>query len=173
MKEKELLQRLNQIPNGRFFKMAWKSELPVEKKYGNQITVTKVTISTVRKGIKYTNTKAYREKVYRKSYEEVMGTSFATPQTFSMNKEKANSLPWGKWKIPNLLIEHTNKAGEYNVYLRLYTTVNKPEVLYYLNDRLITKEALMQTGIVKSSYWDRSKVEDGLFTVNIENILKI
>ena len=83
------------------------------------------------------------------------------------------SMPWGKWKIPNLLIEHTNKAGEYNVYLRLYTTVNKPEVLYYLNDRLITKEALMQTGIVKNSYWNRSKVEDGLFTVNIANILMI
>lgn len=34
----------------------------------------------------------------------------------------AESLPWGSWLIPGKVIEHTDKAGNYNLYLRTQTT---------------------------------------------------
>ena len=155
------MRYLDKINNGRFFKASWSSEVPVKKEFENRYVVSKVTISTVRKGIQYSNTKAYREKLYSRIGMEHSENS------------KENSLPWGKWLIPNLLIEHTNKNGEYNIYLRLYSTVNKPESRYYINGKEVSKEGLYNMGIVKDSYWNRKGTEDGVFTVNIANILSV
>lgn len=171
MEKKHLMRYLNKINNGRFFKASWSSEVPIKKEYENRYVVSKVTISTVRKGIQYSNTKAYRDKLYSRMGVECSGNDFLISNEFE--KKYGNSLPWGKWLIPNLLIEHTNKNGEYNIYLRLYSTINKPESRYYLNGREISKEGLYNMGIVKDSYWNRKGTEDGVFTVNIANILSI
>lgn len=175
MEKNMLVKKLNQIPNGRFFSACWQSEVPVKKEYENRYVVTKLTISTVRKGIQYKNTKAYKEKLMKQMTSLCAGTSFLTPTEFNKELEKKgyNSLPWGKWVIPNLLIEHTNKKGEYNLYLRLYNTINKPLIKYFLNGKEISKEGLKGIGCVKESYWNRNSIEDGTFTVNIANIISI
>lgn len=173
MKESVVLNRLKEIPNGRFFKMTWKSEIPVYNKYADVYEVTKVTTSTVRKGIQYTNTKAYKTKLYRRMMEECSGTSFITPLDFS--KKYPNELPWGHYRkgYENVIIDHTNKAGEFNSYLRLYLTPNKPEIKYYINGKEISKSELQAKGIIKESYWNNDKVKDGVFNIKIKNILFI
>lgn len=173
MEKKHLMRYLDKINNGRFFKASWSSEVPVKKEYENRYVVTKVTISTVRKGIQYTNTKAYKDKIFKRMSLECAENDFSTPKEFEDKYGNGNSLPWGKWLIPNLLIEHTNKKGEYNIYLRLYSTINKPECRYYLNGKEVSKEGLYNMGIVKEGYWNKKGVEDGVFTVNIANILSI
>lgn len=173
MEKKHLMRYLNKINNGRFFKASWSSEIPVKKEYENRYVVSKVTISTVRKGIQYTNTKAYKDKLFKRMSIECAGNDFLTPRELEKKYGNGNSLPWGNWLIPNLLIEHTNKKGEYNIYLRLYSTINKPECRYYLNGREISKEGLYKMGIVREGYWNKKGIEDGVFTVNIANILSI
>ena len=173
MEKKHLMRYLSKINNGRFFKASWSSEVPVKKEYENRYVVTKVTISTVRKGIQYTNTKAYKDKLFKKMSIECAGNDFLTPTEFEKKYGNGNSLPWGRWLVPNLLIEHTNKNGEYNIYLRLYNTINKPECRYYLNGKEISKEGLYNMGIVREGYWNKKGIEDGVFTVNIANILSI
>ena len=173
MEKKHLMRYLNKINNGRFFKASWSSEVPIKKEYENRYVVSKVTISTVRKGIQYSNTKAYKEKLSKKMMAEYSGNNFLTSNEFKEKCGEGNNLPWGKWLIPNLLIEHTNKNGEYNIYLRLYSTINKPESRYYLNGKEISKEGLYKMGIVREGYWNKKGVEDGVFTVNIANILSI
>lgn len=173
MEKKHLMRYLNKINNGRFFKASWSSEIPVKKEYENRYVVSKVTISTVRKGIQYTNTKAYKDKLFKRMSIECVGNDFLTPRELEKKYGNGNSLPWGNWLIPNLLIEHTNKKGEYNIYLRLYSTINKPECRYYLNGREISKEGLYKMGIVREGYWNKKGIEDGVFTVNIANILSI
>ena len=173
MKEAVVLNRLKEIPNGRFFKMTWKSEIPVYKKYADVYEITKITTSTVRKGIRYTNTKAYKTKLYRRMLEECSGTSFITPLEF--NKKYNNELPWGHYRegYENVIIDHTNKAGEFNSYLRLYLTPNKPEVKYYINGKEVSKNELQALNIVSNSYWERESVKDGVFNIKIKNILFI
>lgn len=173
MKESVVLNRLKEIPNGSFFKMIWRSEIPVYSKYADVYEVTKVTTSTVRKGIRYTNTKAYKTKLYRRMMEECSGTSFMTPLDF--NKKYNNELPWGHYRkgYENVIIDHTNKAGEFNSYLRLYLTPNKPEAKYYINGKEVSKQELQAKGIIKDSYWDKDSVKDGVFNVKIKNILYI
>ena len=173
MEKKHLMRYLDKINNGRFFKASWSSEIPVKKEYEDKYIVSKVTISTVRKGIQYSKTKAYRDKLYNRMSIDCSGNDFLTPKEFEKKYGSGNSLPWGRWLIPNLLIEHTNKQGEYNIYLRLYSTINKPESRYYLNGKEVSKEGLYNMGIVKDSYWNRKGTEDGVFTVNIANILSI
>lgn len=173
MKESVVLRRLKEIPNGRYFKMSWKSDVPVFKEFGDAYEVVKVTTSTVRKGIKYTNTKAYKTKLIRQMLEDCGGTCFLTPVDF--HKKHPTELPWGHYRkgYENVVIDHTNKAGEFHSYLRLYLSPNKPEIKYYVNGREVSKEELQAKGIVKDSYWNHSKVQDGVFNVKISNILFI
>lgn len=167
MREKEILAKLKTIPNGRFFKMEWETYVPVAKKYEKIYTVKKRVSSTVRKGIQYTNTKKYKEKVSRT--EQVLKEIGIEAQQVH---DKLTKLPWGQWLIPNLLIEHINKSGKYNLYLRVYTTTNKPEVDYYVNGRYVSQTKLKEMGIINNSYWNKS-LEDGVFTINTDNIISI
>ena len=86
-------------------------------------------------------------------------------------------LPWGQWN-PNhkgLIIDHTNKAGKFAQYVRLYNTPNHPTVEYFLDGKHINREDLMKLGIVLPSYWQkgRENAPTECFTVNIANIMAI
>jgi hypothetical protein len=172
MKESVVINRLKEIPNGRYFKMTWKTEVPVLSKFNNMYEVIKITTSTVRKGIQYTNTKAYKTKMVKQTLKNYNGSCFMAPVDFT--KKDKTELPWGHYRkgYENIIIDHTNKAGEKNSYLRLYLTPNKPQVKYYINGKEIEKEELKAKGIVTGSYWN-DKVNDGVFNIKIKNIISI
>lgn len=116
-----------------------------------------MSYGTVRYGINYSNMKSVIQKT-------------ATGQI-----ERTHELPWGKWMegYEGILIEHTNKKGEKNIYLRVYTSPNKTLVSYFLNGSPITKEKLKSLGYVSESVWNKNPDDVDCFTLNVTNITDI
>lgn len=147
--------KVNSIPAGQFFKMAYVSDVTLSalgRKAG--VSVLKRVIGTYRIGVNYKHTK----KAITKAAEK------------NIPIDTASKLPWGQWKDnSNRIICHTNKKGEYNEYLRVYDTPNKPKVQHYLNGKPISKEDLRKTGFVPDSYFTSSN-ETGCMTIKADNI---
>ena len=133
MKLQEVQRELSRYRNGTFFYMTWESSIPVKAKYKNEYIVIKRVRSQVRKGIKYTHTKQAIEKWVDNNINN-LSTNFST-NTFNTSKENivatiqrdknkddyltTSPLAWGKWKEQGLILEHTNKKGEYKIWLTL------------------------------------------------------
>lgn len=91
---------------------------------------------------------------------------------------KSKALPWGKWFVNNLIIEH---KGEY--YLRYYLLKNnKFKETYYINGRLATEEESAKIKEHNSKGYSDSKTqnEKGLVydqvtprTVKFSNIISL
>jgi len=171
MDKKVLISKLQDKQNGSYFNIKWESEVPVSKRLKG-CDIKKVTLATVRKGIQYKNTLNFKCKTEEKARS--LGVKDESYNSFKLEQENNLSLPWGRYVkgFENLLIEHTNKDGEYNLYLRLYTSPNKAKTVYLLNGKPISKEELMTAHIVIDSYWKKQKL-DGVFNVNIKNIKEV
>lgn len=152
-----IIAKLNNKVKGSFFNCEWVGDLPVKAAYKKQgILVHKASRATVRYGIAYSHMKSVQQKVVE-------------------GKNLTHELPWGSW-VPGkegILIQHTNKAGETNLYLRLYTSPNKTKVQYYVNGKPVTKDELIALGYVQDSYWKKSGEDVDCFTVNVINIKEI
>ena len=100
MKQKttKILNALNDA--GQFNKVAWRSILKTRKDFPG--LVEKVVCAVVSAGTDYANRKSVREAIDNGEREEV------------------GALPWGQWLQFPHVIAHTNKAGDYNEYIRLY-----------------------------------------------------
>lgn len=173
MKFEKLIQSLSTKRNGQWFKLTWKTEPELNakaKKDGHK--VLKITTSTIRKGIKYSNTKAYKNKMLEKAL--VANSCYDNYNYNEKELDLKNSLPWGQWKkgYEKLIVEHTNKKDEYNQYLRIYTSPNKAKAQYFLNGNLVSKEYLKSLDIVQNSYWNKTEVID-VMTINIDNVLTV
>lgn len=152
MNKNMLIAKLQNKNKGQWMICRWTSDLPVKAIYKKQgFVVNKTTIATVRVGISYQNTKSVQAKV-KKGYE------------------LKHELNWGGWSVdyPGLLIEHKG-----NIYLRMYNSPNKPKSVYFLNGKEISKEELINKGIVQDSYWKKSNESVDCFTVNVTNIEEI
>ena len=107
-----IIAKLANKNKGSFFKCEWVGDLPIKAAYKKQgIVVHKESHATVRYGINYEKMKSVQKKIVE-------------------GKNLTHELPFGNW-IPGkegILIQHTNKAGETNIYLRLYTSPNKTKV---------------------------------------------
>lgn len=152
-----IIAKLANKNKGSFFKCEWIGDLPVKTAYKKQgIVAHKETHATVRYGIRYANMKSVQQKVVE-------------------GKNLTHELSWGLW-VPGkegILIQHTNKVGETNLYLRLYTTPNKAKVQYYVNGKPISKDELIKLGYVQDSYWKKNNENIDCFTVNVTNIKEI
>ena len=78
-------------------------------------------------------------------------------------------LPWGNWvkDYEGLLIESNGK-----IYVRFYTTPNKPQSKFILNGKEITKDELKELGVMQKSYWNNCEPTDCM-TVQIKNIKEV
>lgn len=148
--------KVQNIKAGQFFKMSYVTTVETSAKAKKEgVTVLKRTIGTFRLGINYKNTKK--------------AIAYAAEKGKDINEE--SKLPWGQWKDDSKrIIVHTNKAGQYNEYLRVYDTPNKPKIQYYINNRPVSKEELMKSGYVRASYFNPSKIYTGCSTINLTNI---
>ena len=152
-----MMEILKQKNKGQWFKCFWTSDVPVKASAKrNGIVVNKMSEATVRFGINYTSQKKVQAKV-------------------EAGYELSHELPWGSWRpgLEGILIDHTNKAGEQNTYIRLYGSPNKSKVQYFLNGKPIEIEQLKSLGYVQESYWNKSGEKPDCFTVNIRNITGI
>lgn len=152
MNRNMMLKVLQNKNKGQWMICRWTSDLPIKAMYKKQgVVVNKTTTATVRVGISYQNMKSVQAKVNR-------------------GHELKHELSWGKWseEYPGLLIEHKG-----NTYLRMYNSPNKPKSSYFLNGKPISKEELINSGVVLDSYWKKSNESVDCFTVNITNIEEI
>ncbi len=88
------------------------------------------------------------------------------------NKNKVvGDLPWGEFTLEHYIIEHTNKKGEHNVYLRYYTTHHRPKVTYLYQGQEVSKQYLIDNGIISES---KLKSNDSdVRNININNIIRL
>lgn len=150
------ISRITSKGKGQFFKMSYISDLPMTaaaKREG--LIALKSTTGTFRWGINYSHIKSVKEK------DEAIKTLGVAPK---------HELPWGQWnpQYPQLVINHKDKQ-----YMRLYMTPNKSKSNYYLNGRPITKEELIELGVVQKSYWNKGDTKQECMTINIANIQEI
>lgn len=144
MTRNELLAVIENKKKGTYTSVQYESEKVVKNN-----VIKKVTSAVVRLNISYKNTKTFKES----------------------GKNEVQPLAWGSWLIDGLLINHTNKKGEYNEYLRMYFTNNKKlkfKTKYYLNGIQTTKQELIESGLLKEE-----ENKSGLFNININNITSI
>lgn len=149
-----MIAKLATKKNGQFFKASYVSDLPMTAAAKrNGVIALKYTTGTFRKGLNYNNLKSVQQK-------RMDGTLPSTPE----------KLPWGSWdaRWPGLVIEHKDK-----LYVRFYSSPNRPKSTYYLNGKPISKEELMALGVVQNSYWKKGDTAPDCITVNIANIQEI
>ena len=169
MKLQKVQRELSKYKNGTFFYMTWESNIPVKAKF--------------------THTKQAIEKWVDNNINNLptnFSTSSSTKEnivaTIQRDKNKDNylttsPLAWGKWKEQGLILEHTNKQGEYKTYVRLYSVpyhkgaINSTQAEYFLNGKLINKSELQRLGIVNDSYWKDKEMN--LFNLCTDNIISI
>lgn len=163
MKVEDIMTKINSIHNGTWFNIIYLNEVPVLAAFKKTYHIDKYTSTTVRKGVHYQNLAAYKKQLAMcdnaKLYEKLT---------------KPLELPWGKWMEGHegYIIEHTNKAGEYKQYLRMYTSPNKPKSTYFLNGKPITRTEIEGMNIVSPSYWNKSN-ETGTMTITLDKIVRI
>lgn len=165
MKIEELVKILNKKNNGSFFKIHWTTNLnskQTAKSKNNGDLILKDTFATVRKGVEYKNIKHVQEILMSKGQYKIDPIT-GKPEVFS------EGMSWGNWVdgYEGLLIEN---KGE--VYVRLYTSPNKPNSKYFLNGKEISKDELKELGVMQKSYWSKYEPTDCM-TVKIKNIKEI
>jgi hypothetical protein len=109
--------------------------------------LTKETTMCVRLGIKRSNIK--------KAIEQDIVNQF----------NGVHILPWGEWKITNLIITHKGQD-----YLRCYKVNNfmKPKTIYKLDNQVVDRQWLIDNKYISSS--ERSYSEIGDLTIKLENL---
>ena len=78
-----------------------------------------------------------------------------------------HSLPYGEWAIANFIIKHND-----NLQLRLYSSTckyHKTKSTYLLNGQPITKNELLEMGLIK----EQPKKELICFNIKLENLINI
>ena len=165
MKIEELVKILNKKNNGSFFKIHWTTNLnnkQTAKSKNNGDLILKDTFATVRKGVEYKNIKHVQEILMSKGQYKIDPIT-GKPEVFS------ECMSWGNWVdgYEGLLIENKGK-----VYVRLYTSPNKPNSKYFLNGKEVSKDELKKLGVMQKSYWNKSEPTDCM-TVKIKNIKEI
>lgn len=169
-----IVNALNEKHNGSFFNITWYSDVDLLKEFKESYTVKKITTSTVRKGINYSSMKAVKQ-AEKEKIQKAMSDPTNAKEYAQMVQNRDRELPWGHWMVnyEGLIIEHTNKAGEYNRYVRLYSSPNKPKIHYMVNGVVKTRQEVEAMGIVKPSYWAKGNEPLTAFTIKVDNIVNI
>lgn len=152
MNKNEAMTIINSIHRGTFVSIGWTTDVPLTaaaKKAGH--VVYKKTLATVRFGINRTNKASIKAKM-EQGY---------VPQQRTWGTYLAGS---------DRIIEHTNKAGEHNLYVVAHSTPNKSKVKYYLDGKEIKRTDLQATGLVLNSYFNKLDEHPDVITVKLENI---
>lgn len=154
-KQVKVLKELDKIRNGSYFVIQYYTDCnsKVAAAYKNY-NVTKLTTMSVRKGVDYNKTKA---ALLKRGENPI-----ATPTRPQWYYHVAGS---------KCLLRHASK-NQY--YIALFPNkFGKATTQYFLNGTPITKEELMQKGIMQPSYWTNKEKECTFLTLGLEKIYKI
>lgn len=147
MTKAEVIEKLNNIANGTFFKVKYFTELPVNAKAKKSgIVAIKEVECVCRKGVEYTN-----QKLIKRLVEE-------------LGKVLTHELPHGQWSNDSAdIIEFTDKNGNYRPKARVYMStciadrdnnpINKPKVVYKVDGAVVTYNELKDMGVLQPSFF--------------------
>ena len=151
-KQLEILNCLSKIQNGANFKIQYAKDCSskVSAKFkGN--SVTKITTSSVRKGIDYENL-------------------YSTIEKRNMGIDKSNR-PLCYSHIDKVLCKHNTKE---QYYVMLFPNPNgKPHSQFFLNGNPISKEELYASEIMQPSFWKTSETKPDTMLLSLDNIVKV
>lgn len=153
-----LISTIKAIPSGRFFRMTYKTELPVKaehKKAG--VTIIKITSSTVRTGVSYNSIAVI------KAYKSANAPS---------DKVKTNNYVW----VEKNRIKHNTSTGK--DYFVIATHKNSHPKSYFIvrdsEGERIVSETELNKSLVRDSYWNSgSSFPSVVKTISLENIISI
>lgn len=154
MKTENIVKQIEDIPNGRFFRMKYLTKLPVKAEYSKQgVVILKIVETTARTGVAYNKIKAVIEKMTGKTREE-----------------KENN--W-EWIIHNKIKYNTNTKKSYFVIAPIKKGSNTDRI-YILSERnnvrVVTEDEIKD--YVNDSYWSE-KEKPAVQNITLENVLTI
>ena len=157
-KQKKILEKLYAKKNGAFFNISFETYYGYKEPNMNAgvsaawkgHVVSKTTVTSVRKGIDYNNVKAVKEKRAREGYIPTV--------------KKSN-----KHYLDKTLLKNND---EEKYFVALFPNKGKPQTTYKLDGRPITKEKLIELGVMQPSFW-KSKSQQPMFTVGLDKIIDV
>lgn len=147
----QIKARLDAYRKGTLIRCGWRSDISNAAARKQGVVVTKESEATVRLGINYSNIKAV--KMARAEKGDI-------PSTRRVWFRHLEDIP--------AIIEHLENTEK--KYLCMYPIAGggNPRVKYFINGEETTKEALMLSGYVNASEWNKS--ETAMFTIPLENV---
>jgi hypothetical protein len=153
-KEKEMLKKLYSKKNGAFFRIAYitdcNSKVSAPWKGHN---VSKITTMSVRKGISYDNVKTIIEK-----RALLQGTH---PSVYKAS--------WFH-HIDKTLLKHNTKDS---YYVALFPNHGKKNTRWLLDGIEVTKEYLINNGVMQPSFWASKSEPLVMFTLGLDKIIDV
>lgn len=154
MKTENIVKQIEELPNGRFFRMKYLTKLPVKAEYSKQgVVILKIVETTARTGVAYNKIKAVIEKMTGKTKEE-----------------KENN--W-EWIIHNKIKYNTNTKKSYFVIAPIKKGSNTDRI-YILSERnnvrVVAEDEIRS--YVNDSYWS-DKEKPSVQNITLENVLTI
>ncbi len=152
--QKEILKKLYAKRNGAYFRIVYttdcNSKMSAAWKGHN---VSKITTMSVRKGISYDNVKAVIEKR-------------------AINEGTKSSTFKGSWfhHIDKTLLKHNTKDA---YYVALFPNHGKTKTRWLLDGIEVTKEYLINNGVMQPSYWNSKSEPLVMFTLGLDKIIDV
>lgn len=147
-----VVTKLQNYNPGVFVRCGWQSNIGNARSRKEGVVITKESEATVRLGINYSNIKAVKQARAEQTEENT----------------KPRKIWFRHLEDAPAIIQHLE--DENKKYLCMYP-ISKggyPKVKYFLNGKEISKEALMLTGYVNPSEWNKS--ETNMFSIPLENL---
>lgn len=140
------IQEIQSKKKGAIYKVIISGDSNFLKK-GKESNLTKETTMCVRLGIKRANIKKVIE------------------QEIENPTDQPRQLPWGEWKISNLIITHKEQD-----YVRCYKVNNfgHPKTIYKLDGQVVSREWLIENKYISSS--EKTYSEIGDLTIKLTNL---
>lgn len=156
MKTEDIVKQIEELPNGRFFRMKYLTKLPVKAEFANEGTVVmKIVETTCRTGVAYGKIKSVIAKMSGKNRDDSTKTS-----------------NW-EWTVHNKIKFNTQTKKSYFVVAPIKKGANTTKT-YILSQRdvvrIVGEDEIRD--YVRDSYWTE-KEHPAVMNITIENILTI
>lgn len=142
------------IPAGRFFRVAYKTQVPVKKEYKEDVHILKITEMTTRTGVSYASVSDNYTEVY----------------------ENIHPYRPGRWDIFRKLKYH-NKTGKYYLVVAPIKKGSNISTYYQVTYKgvmhLVADLTDMFEDYVRPSYFKKSKTGGKVINIQVDNLLAI